>query len=260
MAKSTLRTVVVPTEHGGWGFTLEPALLGMIVAPGLPALGVAIATFAIFLSRRPLRIAVADWRRDRRLARTDVALWSIVGLGIIAIAGLALTWTMASDPFWWPLVVAAPLVAAQLSFDLDNRGRELVPELLGPIALGAAAPMAILAGGVGWRIAVGAWLVLLARIVPSILLVRAQLRRAKEQDFALTSTIATSTAALVVVAGAAAVGWAPWMSAGAAALLVLWNSNSMRLPPLPVKTLGWTQMLAGAIVVVAFAAGYHVGW
>ncbi len=260
MAKSTLRTVVVPTEHGGWGFTLEPVLLGMLVVPGAPALGTAIATFAIFLSRRPLRIVVADWRRDRRLARTDVALWSIVGLGVIALAGLALTLITASDPFWWPPAVAAPLVAVQLSFDLDNRGRELVPELLGPIALGAAAPTALLAGGVGWEIAVGAWLVLMARIVPSILLVRAQLRRAKGQDFTQKSTVAAGTTALVTVAGAAAVGWVPWLSVGAAALLVMWNSSSSRLPPLPVKTLGWTQMLVGAVVVAAFAAGHHFGW
>ena len=27
------RTVVTPTEHGGWGLTLEPALLGLLIAP-----------------------------------------------------------------------------------------------------------------------------------------------------------------------------------------------------------------------------------
>ncbi|MCZ7661545.1 MAG: YwiC-like family protein [Thermoleophilia bacterium] len=32
--RSRLRDVVVPTEHGGWGFTLEPMLLGLLVAPG----------------------------------------------------------------------------------------------------------------------------------------------------------------------------------------------------------------------------------
>ena len=27
------RSVAVPTEHGGWGLTFEPVLLGLIVAP-----------------------------------------------------------------------------------------------------------------------------------------------------------------------------------------------------------------------------------
>jgi len=72
--------------------------------------------------------------------------------------------------------------------------------------------------------------------------------------------LAAGTTALVTVAGAAAVGWVPWLSVGAAALLVMWNSSSSRLPPLPVKTLGWTQMLVGAVVVAAFAAGHHFGW
>ncbi|MDX2007394.1 MAG: hypothetical protein SFU83_19325 [Meiothermus sp.] len=32
--KVPLRSVALPNEHGGWGFTLEPILLGLLVAPG----------------------------------------------------------------------------------------------------------------------------------------------------------------------------------------------------------------------------------
>jgi len=235
-------------------------LLGMLIAPGLPALGLAIATFATFLTRRPLRIAVADLRRDRHLERTNVAMWSVAGLGVITLAGLALTLATASDSFWWPLVVALPLVTVQLRLDLDNRGRELLPELLGPFALGAAAPMAILANGLGWKIAAGAWLVLAARIVPSVLLVRAQLRRAKRQSFSVVPVTTTGLAGSVLIGLTAAAGWAPWLSVGAAILVAVWDSISMRLPPVPVKTIGWTQMVVGFVVVVACAAGYHLGW
>lgn len=30
--RSTLRAVAIPTEHGGWSLTLEPVLLGLLVA------------------------------------------------------------------------------------------------------------------------------------------------------------------------------------------------------------------------------------
>jgi hypothetical protein len=31
--RATLRSVVMPVEHGGWGLTLEPALLGVLPRP-----------------------------------------------------------------------------------------------------------------------------------------------------------------------------------------------------------------------------------
>lgn len=260
IAKSTLRTVVVPTEHGGWGFTLEPVLLGFVVAPGWPALGLGLATFAAFLARRPLRIVVADRRRERRLERTGIAVGSVAGMAVVAAAGLALAIVTADESFWWPLLVSIPLVLVQLRFDLDNRGRELLPELLGPIALGAAAPMIILATGLDWEIAAGAWLVLVARIVPSILLVRMQIRRAKDQTFVTLPTSTTGVAAMLAVAGAAVAGWTPRLAALGAVLVAAWGSVSMWRPPVPAKTIGWTQMVVGLIVVGTFAVGYHAGW
>ena len=260
IAKSTLRQVVVPTEHGGWGFTLEPVLLGALVAPGWPAFGLAVATFAAFLARRPLRIAVADLRHNRRLPRTGVAAGSVAGLIAVAIAGFALALATRVEAFWWPLWIAMPVVVVQLRFDLDNRGRELLPELLGPVALGAAAPMIILAEGLGWEIAVGAWVVLTARVVPSVLLVRMQLRRVKRQGFSIAPTVATGLLAIVVVA---VMGWvkaAPSLSVVAAVAVAVWGGYSIASRPVPVKTIGWTQMLVGQLVVLAFAIGHHAGW
>lgn len=260
ITKSSVRSVVVPTEHGGWGFTLEPVLLGILVAPGWPALGLAVAAIATFLTRRPLRMAFADWRHHRRLERTGIAVGSIAALGLIAVAGLFLATVTAAAPFWWPLLIAAPLVLIQLRYDLDNRGRELLPELLGPIALGATAPMMMLAGGLDWRWAVGAWVVLAARIVPSILLVRIQIRRAKDQDFNTAPTTVTGVGAVFAVGAASAASWAPWLSVAAAVMVAAWDSISMSLPPVPARTIGWTQMVVGLVVAVLFAIGYHAGW
>ena len=39
-----LRSIALPTEHGGWGFTLEPILLGLLVAPTWAGFGLAVAT------------------------------------------------------------------------------------------------------------------------------------------------------------------------------------------------------------------------
>ena len=47
-----IRSIALPTEHGGWGFTLEPILLGLLVAPSAAAWEISAAALGIFLARR----------------------------------------------------------------------------------------------------------------------------------------------------------------------------------------------------------------
>src|SRR5437764_14320935 len=68
-----LKTIALPVEHGGWGLSLEPVALGLLVAPSLPGLFLSVATLAAFLARHPLKLIMADRRRGRRFARTPVA-------------------------------------------------------------------------------------------------------------------------------------------------------------------------------------------
>jgi hypothetical protein len=49
--RSTLRAVAVPTEHGGWSLTLEPVLLGLMVAWSWPGLSLGVAAMLAFLAR-----------------------------------------------------------------------------------------------------------------------------------------------------------------------------------------------------------------
>ncbi|NHZ70059.1 MAG: hypothetical protein GWP18_00280, partial [Proteobacteria bacterium] len=52
--------MALPTEHGGWGFTLEPILLGLLVAPSASAWEISAAALGIFLARRPVKILSTD--------------------------------------------------------------------------------------------------------------------------------------------------------------------------------------------------------
>ncbi|HDL49896.1 MAG TPA: prenyltransferase, partial [Actinobacteria bacterium] len=42
-----LRSVAMPTEHGGWGFTLEPIILGLLVAPSPAGWEIAAAALGV---------------------------------------------------------------------------------------------------------------------------------------------------------------------------------------------------------------------
>src|SRR6478736_3133505 len=71
--RSPWRAVVIPSEHGGWGLTAEPALLGLLVAPSIAGGALAVAAFLAFLLRTPLKVVLVDRRRHRELERDRLA-------------------------------------------------------------------------------------------------------------------------------------------------------------------------------------------
>ena len=255
-----LRSIALPTEHGGWGFTLEPILLGLLVAPTWAGLGLAIATTAVFLARRPVKLVSTDLVRKRWVPRSRIALWFALGYGALSLAGLGVTISTAAGPFWWPLVAAAPLAAVSVQADAQSRNRGLIPELAGGIAMGSAAAAIAMAADWDWVAAFGLWLVLAARSYAAIILARAQVRRAKDQPYDGSSVYAAQVVALLVVGLAASLAIAPLLSALGIFLLGAGAFASLARPPVPAKTVGWTQMVFGLIIVFLTAAGVWTGW
>lgn len=261
MAKrSTLAEVIVPTEHGGWGFTAEPLLLGLLVAPQVSSVALVIVGMAVFLARRPLRLLVADRKAGRRTARTNVALQVLAALAVVVAAGVVVAALTVDGPFWMPLAIALPFAVVQQWYDLRNKQRELLPELLGPAALAAFAPAMILGGGVAAGVAVGAWLTLVARVITSVLLVRVQIRRSRGRPYSTPSLHLVGLVGVAVLTAAAVAGWVPWLAPAAMVAVVVWNWLQVSRPPTTPKFLGWSQMAFGVVVVAAFALGYHAGW
>lgn len=260
MTDVRLRSIALPTEHGGWGFTLEPVLLGLIVAPSLAGLGLAVTTFAIFLARRPVKLVSTDLVRKRRLGRTRTAGWFALGYGALAVAGVVVALLLADGPFWWPPLAALPLAAVSLRADATSSNRGLLPELAGGIAMGSAAAAIALADGWDWVPAFGLWLVLAARSYAAIVFARAQVRRAKNRPYDRAGVYATQVAALLAVAFGAALGVAPLLSILAIFLLGAGAAVGLARPPVPVKVVGWTQMLFGLVVVGLTAVGVATGW
>lgn len=257
MARSALLAVALPTEHGGWGLTAEPVLLGLLVRPSVAGLALGVGAFVAFLARTPLRIVLVDHRRDRSLPRTRLAR-RVLGaeLAVLAVLVAVAAATAASAAFWWPLAAAAPLVAAQMWFERRSRSRRLVPELAGAIGICSVAAAIILAGGGGAAVAVGAWLILAARATTAIPHVRAQIARLHGRP---VSGRALRTADLAALAGAgiAAVAVDPALVPGALAVagavgLHRWED---RRPVPPAKVIGLRQMALGLAVVAITAAG-----
>ncbi len=252
--------MALPAEHGGWGLTAEPALLGLVVAPSVAGGALAVAALVAFMARTPIKVALVDRWRGRRLARTALAERVAAAELAVLVALVAVAFATADGVFWVPLAVAAPLVTVELWFDMRSRGRRLVPELAGSVGIASVAAAVVLAAGAGAahggaRLAVGLWIVVAARALASLPFVRLQLARAKGRAHRVGRSDAAQVAGLAL--GAVAVVLDPRLAAGLVALAVLAAVDVVgaRRPPPPAVVLGIRQMVLGLAVVAATAAG-----
>ncbi len=245
-----VRSVAIPSEHGGWSLTLEPVVLGMIVAASGAGFALGVAALASFLARTPLKLALGDRWRRRRMARTVLAERFAFAYAAVAVLALVVAVVTAKESFLLPLVVATPLVVIGLSFDVRSRSRRLVAELAGTIGIGSVAAAIVLAGGGGRHAALAAWSVVALRSVAAIPFVRTQLVRAKHPGRGSGSS---DVAQVLAVVGASA-GWVfevlPGLAAATVIAMALVHLVLARARPPKAPVIGAQQVVLGLTLVV----------
>lgn len=244
-------SVFLPKEHGSWSLALEPVLFGLLVAPSLAGGALAASAAAAFFLRRP---AKAVWRAPTRAAWTAVAL-----LGCCAIAGLGKSILLAG---WAPLLFllpALPLAALFLHWDRQNESRATHAELA---ACGIFALLpAVMAAQAGRPLSIAVTLsaIMLARSLPTVLIIRTYLRRRKGSPAGPTPAVLTTLITIGMISALALVGHAPW----AAVVLVLIAALRLGLlvpawqPDWPAKRLGIAEAVFGLAYVLLIAAAFH---
>lgn len=261
LSRTTLKSVAIPVEHGGWMFLFEPILLGLGVGLTAPGALLGLAALGAFLTRHPLKIAIDDRRKDRRYPRTAWAERFALLYGACAALAFSAAVVTAPGLYWLPLLLAAPLALVQLYFDGNKRSRDITAELSGALALGSVAAAAVLMAGWALPNALALWAVLAARAVTAILYVRARLRAEYGKPVNPLPVWTAHGVALVLTAILAALGFAPWLGVVAIALLVarsLGGLSRWRRPARP-QTVGIHEMLLGFATVILVAAGYWLG-
>lgn len=253
--RSPLRAVALPIEHGGWGLTAEPVVLGLIIAPTLGGLAIGFAAVLAFVARTPLKVALVDRHRGRHLPRTGLA-WRVFAAEMLILLALAAVAVLRGETwFWWPLAVAAPILGTELAYDMRSRGRRLVPELAGAVGIGSVAAAIALAGGWSTPVAVAVWMVLAARGVSAIVTVRDQVSGLHGKARNPRNVLVADVVAVAMVVAAAA--WEPQVAAGMVAVLVAIGVQRMlgRQPTPRAVVLGLRQTGLGLLVVAATATG-----
>jgi hypothetical protein len=252
------KAVALPTEHGGWGMLGEPLLLGLMLAPSLAGAGIAVAALAAFLSRHPLKLALADHWRGTRYPRTALAEKCAALYATAGLAGLALGAGRAGLTPFIPFAVAAPFALFQLAYDARHQGRRLAPELLGGAALGSTATAVMLAGGWPWTVAWAVWALMAAKAVSSVLYVRTRFRMDRGQGPSVWPAGLSHVGAIGMATGLALLDVAPWL--GVLAFVILLgrtlhglSSHHRRLRP---QAVGMQEMAFGLLTTLLLALGF----
>jgi hypothetical protein len=208
-----------------------------------------------FLGRTPVKLVLVDVGRRRWLPRTSTAaLFAVVELmivgALVAVAVSSAGWT-----WWWPVLIAAPLVSIELAFEAHSRGRRLIPEICGAVGIEASVAAIVVAGEGSTRLAIAAWLILVARSIAAVVHVRVQIARLRRGagDRRLNDKlqlVGVLIATLAVAVETSVIGGLTVMI-----VIALAHVAMVRQPPLPAKEIGMQQMLMGFVLVATTAIG-----
>jgi len=257
-----IRPIALPVEHGGWALLFEPIVLGVLLAPSLTGLWVSVVAIGAFLARHPFKLAIADWRRNRRTIRTPLAERFAIFYLVITTLALALAIKTGGVKFLLPLLFAAPIVLVQLFNDSKGQSRALIAELAGAISTGAVATAIAISGGWPHPVAFGLWVIMAARNVPTILYLRARLRILHRKPGSSQGVLIAHVLAIFIVIGLARAEMASWLAVIALAMLLLRAaigfSKSGR--QVTAKKLGLCEVGFGAMTVFAVVLGHFVDW
>lgn len=259
-----LRTVALPAEHGGWALVLEPLVLGLLLAPSFRGVLLGLAVLSCFLTRQPLKLTLTDLLRRRRLGRTALTKRLAFSYGLTAILLFAIAFVDAPKDPLVPLILAAPLVLVQLSFDAFGHSRELLPEAAGAIGVGSIATAIALAAQWPGANSFALWAIVASRHLPTILYLRTRLaaRRQKQGRSFKALVIIMQLLALAVVILLERLNLVPALAVVAFAVLTIravLGLSSLR-PNTTPKELGLVEFAFGAFTILAVTLGYSFQW
>ena len=156
------RAVAIPSEHGGWGLTLEPVLLGLLVGWSGAGVAIGVAAFAAFLVRTPLKlVAIVEKVLSQRPGQSNAAgRQDSAHLGQLIVLEACVALAVVGRLVW--LAPVAIVIRWWCSSSVRHpQPRRRLCLNCGAIGIAAVAASIVLAAGRSVGLAAGVWLVLL---------------------------------------------------------------------------------------------------
>jgi hypothetical protein len=257
-SRVNLKSIALPTEHGGWSFLAEPIVLGLLVAPTWKGFVLGLAVVSLFLLHQPLKIALKDNLKRRRVARTQWAERFVLLYGGLGISFVLILIAMNGANFLLPMLVGGIFALVQVAYDARNQSRELVPELAGSIALAATASSIALLAGWSLTSAIMLWVIVAVRAVTAIIYVRVRLQMVHDKPHNKSFVLALHIVALCLFVILAVVKAIPFTVVIAMMILIVRAFKGILRPALNVtaKIIGLTELAIGIVYILTVSGGY----
>jgi YwiC-like protein len=239
--------LILPKEHGTWSFILEPLVFALLIAPSWPGASLCLAVLIAAFARRPLKLASTLRDPEERALARRISGWMAIGVAI-GFGTTLLLGGIGPGLLLLPSLVAG---AAYLLFDRVGESRAAAAEIAGASSL-AFIPAGVLAYA-GWSTlaALAAAFVMLARVVPTILVVRSYLHRRKGETVSGLPALATCGLASLGVGVLSWFCFVPW-SATIMMDLLLMRAIALLVwpgPELRPRQIGLFESAIGSIFV-----------
>lgn len=236
--------LLLPHEHGAWGFLVCGVAAALLAAPSWPGVLLAVVLALSVCVRHGLRRGFSTHNREL------LQLALLVG-GACVVLALALFWLVPTG-WWMPLVLAAPLAGGQLVYELLRRDRlqprSILESIAGISALAGGGGAVALVGGAQPQTAIQIAGIVAAYGACTVPYVRARLGRG-------THGLSLMLHGLVLISATAAwIAGGSWAVIAIAALLALRAAVApYRHRPTPAAA-GIEELVIG--IIIAGIAGY----
>ena len=250
-----LKQILFPHEHGSWGLTLEPLILGLLIAFSPNGLFLALASFLFFLAHQPVRIFFGN----NKSLLNQAALIGMLYLAIAAVC-LILSFNNSAILNFVPFVFALLLMSVFLIVELTISRSDFGARLIAPIAIDLIAVSIVLIGGMNLFNTLSFFVIIAARSVQSSFYVHEQLKRFKKKEFKTGYVYLTGMLFLLFVFYFALKGSAPHLAIVAVLILIfrsVWGFESKQ--KFSVRQIGILEFVYGISFVAITAAGYLLG-
>ena len=249
-------SVFLPKEHGSWSLAFEPLVLGLLVVPSVAGAALAASAASAFFCRRPSKALLSGTPGTRRGTRAAAALFVLC-----AATGMVEASILGGRAALWPLLLAAPIGGLFLFYDLKNEARAASAELAGGTAFALIPAASATLAGWDFKSALALAAVMLARTVPTVIVVRNRLRLNKTQEVSRIVPVIAAIAALLLLVLLASSSLLPWVAAFLS--LVLVARAIVLLSPWGIgfspRRIGITEATLGALYVAGTYLGYRTG-
>jgi hypothetical protein len=253
--RSNIIKVAIPSEHGSWGFFLEPIALSLLVAYSFEGLIIAISAFILFLANQPSSYIVK--RKPKYLLLLSIYftifyLFSAIGIIVYFLIG--------NINFILILPFGASIFIMVLYKILEfyNLKRNIIVELIPQVSLVFICVSILLLKDWKFEFIIAFTIIVLSRSIHTVFYINNKLKVLKNRtpDKSLTNWVGAIFAVLLILF--ASLDFSPWLSLIAFSLLILRSifglfPNSIET----VKIVGIKEFIYGFLFVLINVIGYN---